>query len=133
MAIDQTPSLLNSLKEQLSTNYAEEFTRSNFMAEVPSELDGTNWIDPLDPRLIAIFKEQTPYEEYKYSSESITTLSYQFYSTTSLWWLILMFNGFLHPHDIPPGYALKIPSSAFILKRMKTPVKDSIKGKIVSF
>lgn len=129
-----TPSttfIAENAKRQLSTNYDPSFARSAFMATVVSTDDGSVWIDPLDQRLLNLLNGDIPYDAFSYRSESITTISFRYYRTTSLWWLIVMFNGFIHPHEIPSGYVLKIPKLSYILSKVKKPVKDSIKGKII--
>lgn len=37
-------------------------------------------------------------------------LSYQCYSLTSMWSIILYLNGYQHPDEIPPGATLNLPS-----------------------
>ena len=124
-------SFTESLKLQLSTNYDQNFERSKFMDVVTSADDASLWIDPLDPRILNIIAGEIPYDIFSYRSESITTISYQYYSTTTLWWLIVMFNGFLHPHEIPSGYKLKIPKLSYIMNKVKKSTSDSIKGQVI--
>lgn len=40
---------------------------------------------------------------------SLPIVSYRFYGTTSLWWLIAMYNGLLYPTDVEAGNVLYIP------------------------
>lgn len=120
-----------SLKIQLSSNYDQGYERSKFMTIITSDYDGSLWIDPLDQNLLNILAGDISYDIFSYRSESITTISYNYYKNTSLWWLIVMFNGFIHPHEIPSGYKLKIPKLEHIVSRLKKPTKESIKGKVV--
>lgn len=123
----------DNLKRSISTNYDPAFARTKFMETVvATDYEAKEWVDPLDPRLLNLLSHDTPFTKYTYNSESMTTLSYLNYGTTSLWWLILMFNGFLHPHDIPSGYELKIPQLSFILAKIKSKAVNSIAGKIVT-
>lgn len=119
-------------KQELSPDYDPQRARTNFMAIVgPRKFGDKNWIDPLDPKLLRLLQGRIPYREIIYAKKKpLTTISMEVYMTSSLWWLILMMNGYLHPHDIPDGATLKIPSLTFIQKRM-TVVQQTNKGKIV--
>lgn len=70
------------------------------------------WYDPLDPAMTRIMDFNIPFSLYQYQGEGLTTLSYQMYKTTTAWWVILMFNGFVHPDEIPAGTELRIPDLA---------------------
>jgi nucleoid-associated protein YgaU len=52
--------------------------------------------------------------------EQITTIAYRFYGTTSLWWVILLYNGINHPLDIEGGTLLLIPSKQEVLGFLNT-------------
>lgn len=119
-------------KRMLSENYNPEYERRAFMDVVPSEKFGqAPWIDPLDPRLLKLLKGKIPYKKINYTNTPITGLAYDEYLSTTPWWLILMFNGYLHAQDIPDGAALKIPSMQFLSAALDTN-KQSGKGKIVT-
>lgn len=56
--------------------------------------------------------------------DSWTSISYKFYNTYKLWWLICKFNGISNPfYDIIPGKKIKIPS-----KEMADTIMDIIKA-----
>lgn len=119
-------------KQELSPDHDPQMSRSEFMAVVgPRSFNDKSWIDPLDSRLTRILSGRIPYTEIKYAKKKpLTTISMEFYRTTSLWWIILRMNGYLHPHDIPDGASLKLPSLRYIQSRLTT-VTRSNKGKIV--
>lgn len=118
-------------KLMLSENYNPEYERKAFMGDVASEKYGQQpWIDPLDQRLLSLLKGKIPYKKINYTNKPITSLAYEEYYSTTPWWLILMFNGYLHSEDIPDGAPLKIPSMQFISDALDTN-KQSGKGKIV--
>lgn len=126
-----TEQAAENLKRGLSSEYDKTYSRLNFMGTVPDG-SGNVWVDPLDPNLQSLLSGDIPYDVYVYKNDAITTISQNYYNTTSLWWLIVMFNGFVHPHMIPSGYSLKIPKLTYILSRVTSAkAKDSIKGKIV--
>lgn len=130
--INALTSTLNA-KLYLSEGYNVSYERKNFMGNTKSQKYGeADWVDPLDPRLIALLQGKVPYVEVVYTNQPITNISDTHYNTTTLWWLILMFNGYLHAHDIPDGVRLKVPSIQFIQNKLDTN-KNVNRGKIVVF
>lgn len=119
-------------KTYMSTTYDPTFSREKRMEPVYSDrYKEPGWVDPLDPRIQRILTGNISYDVYSYRSEPLTTISYKYYNTTTLWWVIMMFNGFLHPHDIPSGTQLRIPSLAALQPAFTAPV-SSIKGRVVT-
>lgn len=95
------------------------YRREKFMASVPSkEYDEPPWIDPLDPRVQKLLKGQIA-GYIVYSGQAITTISYNAYRTTTLYWLILMVNGYLFAEDIPYGTKLKILDISSLAKEIR--------------
>ena len=68
------------------------------------------WVDPLDPRLLKLLDGVKVYKTITWNGTPLTTLSQRFYGTTSLHFIFLMFNGFIHPQEIPMGTTLKVPT-----------------------
>lgn len=69
--------------------------------------------------------DPTLYTEHQWSgSDNFYHLSYQYYNTTRLWWVILTANNIINPFDdIPSGTKLKIlkqPVISQILSQMKS-------------
>lgn len=119
-------------KQTISPYYDPEYERRQFMGTVASDNYGeADWIDPLDPKLLRLLRGIIPYEEVIFTNKPITGYSHDSYYNTTLWWLILMFNGYLHAGDIPDGTRLKIPSLPYI--RSKLDVSENTgRGKIVT-
>lgn len=47
--------------------------------------------------------------------DSWTSISYKFYNTYKLWWLICKFNGITNPfYEIIPGKVIKVPSKQLV-------------------
>ena len=68
-------------------------------------------VDLLNPKLHKIFDYVTYYANYTYRNhEKVVNISYNSYGTTSLWWLILLASGQIHPYEILPGTNLLLPS-----------------------
>jgi hypothetical protein len=92
----------------------------------PDIIFKSEWYDPLDLRVSSsIFEGLTTLEEYDYDGMPITTISFRYTGTTSLWWVIVQYNGFLHPDEIPNGFKLKIPD----LSDIKTKLLKSVSRK----
>jgi hypothetical protein len=76
-----------------------------------------DWLDPLDPMLTERLSSIQSIGSMVYGGEPLTTLSYKLSGTTSNWWLILAFNGYLHPDEIPVGVEIDIPNFAVAEKK----------------
>lgn len=51
------------------------------------------------------------YQQHRFKDdEHLPNISYQYYGTTSLWWIISRFNGITHPLEIDPGTIIRIPN-----------------------
>jgi len=37
-------------------------------------------------------------------------ISFDYYGTYDFWWLVLMFNGFVHPREVQVGMVIRLPS-----------------------
>lgn len=98
----------------VSTHATAAYLWSRFLDEVDDPISGT-WVTPLTPELVSLLekaKDTTPVQYV--SGTKITTLSYQYYGTTSMWSIILYLNGYQHPDEIPPGAILNLPSKESI-------------------
>ena len=97
----------------MSSHYNARYARSNALTLITLENDdGTPYaeIDLFDiriHRLITSVKKAQPYTINQ--SEKLVNISYQAYNTTSLWWVLVLYNGLIHAYDIYPGMVLRIP------------------------
>ena len=97
-------------KAYFSPNVDEKLIRTNLMATVTNEnYPYEKWVDPLDSRLLNLLEGVKTFKTIIWNNTPLSTISYRIYGTTSLVNLILMFNGFLQPQEIPMGTELKIP------------------------
>lgn len=93
----------------VSTNSNIQYYRRNFMETVT--INGVTYLNVLSSTLELLINSITQYTSIPYDGHShITTISYQNYGTTTLWWLILKYNGYQNWWLIPNGAMLKIPS-----------------------
>lgn len=104
-------------------------TRTALMGQVESaQYPYKKWVDPLDPKLLNLLKTDK-FETVVWNSTPITTISYRFYGTVSLWYAILAYNGYYHPQEIPNGATVKIPllnPQSVIRKPKKSKVLDRV-------
>lgn len=117
-----------------STNYNAKYAVLRFIPAV--EIEYPNGFievaaDALDWRLTSLLNSITDFQPVRYDgSEPFTTMVYRYYGFTTLWWLVLCYNGFMHPLEIRPGTLVRMPSITQIdsyLKEVK--VKT---GKVVT-
>lgn len=97
----------------------------------PDALNRVDWYDPLDPRILRVLDRVKVLAMHAYVGEPITTISHAFYRTVSAWWIIVAFNGYLHPDEIPQGTMLRIPDLQDVLKRIQT--ASFSPGEVISF
>lgn len=95
------------------TNVNKNFNIENFMKT--EYIDGVPVLDWLDSRLhdmVADIKVSNPYV-YN-GAEHLPNICYKTYGTTSLWRLVLQYNGFINPIDIIPGSIIMLPTNSEI-------------------
>lgn len=139
----------------MSTNQNVRYFRSNFIPVVQvtnsfvtgdidansngNDIDNdaddpntTNYLDIFNPSYaINICKAIKSYVPYPFDGTlTIENISYRMYGTTSLWWIIIMYNGLTHPLEIQPGTVLFIPSISDINQILTILPKNQI-GQIV--
>lgn len=79
----------------------------------PVDVDPINhveWLDPLDPRFTAALNRTSVQASEEYHGDPLPTVSYRYYGTASATYLILAFNGYVHPDEVPRGIELQIPN-----------------------
>lgn len=94
----------------------------------PTAADPINrleWLDPLDDRVHRALDKTRSISPHNYLGEPITTVAFQFYKRTSPWWLIVIFNGYLHADEIPSGQEIEIPDLEGFLEHYRAQVRRS--------
>lgn len=86
----------------------------------PDPLLQEPYLDMLDPNLTSLIAGLVTVTQHVYNGEAITTLAYLYHRTTTSWWIIVMYNGFIHPDEIPNGYTLNIPSIDDLLRARRS-------------
>lgn len=101
----------------MSTHYSPKYSRTAFKARYPLIIGKGKSIsvlyefDRLDPRYLSIVNESVPTKVYTVGvGDTLPNISYLFYQTTSLWWVIARKNGIVVPTSIQPGDTLLIPA-----------------------
>lgn len=122
---------LENAYQFFSTFRHPDFTLEKMLGSEIGE-DGEGWIDPFHPNITAILSlPRTIRIEYD-GSTPLTTVSKNTYGNTSLWFLIQACSDYLHPHQIPKGAIILIPSSDAVVSYLKqtTEIKGN-QGKVI--
>lgn len=80
----------------------------------PDELLRLPMVDFLDGRVLRALRDAPSNGSIVKDASPLTTSVHSATGTTTVWWLIVMYNGYLHPDEIPDGTVLKIPNLASI-------------------
>lgn len=117
-----------------STHNNEAFSINKFIPIFPIENpngDIFNHLDFLDHKLTTLLNNITAWTPYTYDGiEKISAIAYKFYNTTTLWWVIMMYNGYIHPLEITPGVVIKIPDINTVNDYLREVKKQT--GKIIT-
>jgi hypothetical protein len=118
-----------------TSNANPAFYRQNYMDAKTYEIVSENGdvftvseLDPLSESLQRFLEELTLFEIVDYDGRQFTTIIYEKYGTTSLWWLVLLVNGLLSRTELRVGMALKFPILQEVQNaKMKLPiVRDTV-------
>jgi hypothetical protein len=92
----------------VSTNFNGSFEQSQYYS-IFGGGDG-NFLDLLDSRIIKRFRSIRSWTPYSYEmGMNLPLLSYKYYNTTTLYWVIAVYNGIIDPFGIRHGTLIKIP------------------------
>lgn len=123
------------LLNQTSTNYDGRYDINTVVDTVELEMpDGKiiQILDVLDARLTKLLNSISEWTPYVYDgTEHITTISYKAYGNTTLWWIIMMYNGFMHPLEIEPGINIKIPTAQSLSEFFIKVIENKNIGRVV--
>lgn len=88
----------------LSTGYDSRYALPRFTTVIESATYlGGSWLDPFDPRIERLLSLVRTVEAEYDGTTPLTTVSQTVYGTTSAVWLILLFNGSVHPFELQRG------------------------------
>jgi hypothetical protein len=92
----------------VTTNQDPKYFRYNLLGT--TTVEGVEYLDVLATRLDYILEQVTrSITHVVVDGVPLTTVSNNYYGTTSLWWLIMEYNGLSHVLDLEGGQELKIP------------------------
>lgn len=126
-----TNSTASLLRANVLNEVSNKITEALDLFDVPNHRFNKKWVDPLNPtfkRLRRLKKKDM--QAVTYDGKPITTVAFQAYGTTSLWWVLMYVNGHVHPHEIPRGSVLYIPAMADLAPIIET-TTPSRRGTIV--
>lgn len=124
-----------------STNYSKSYDSANYMrVHNVAELDAlltsvkqVSLLDMLDQNLIdLIYSLRTGQTVMIAQGTNLTTLAYKHYGTTTLWWVILLYNGLFHPMQLQAGMSINIPLKVDIDRYISSLVFENKIGQIVT-
>ena len=94
----------------ISTSSSPKYWQTTFL---PTKIasDGGLYVDILGDALVDLVTSITTTIPYTVKEgDQLTTICYQFYQNTSLYYLVLYYNGLLFWDEVQPGDILQIPS-----------------------
>jgi len=120
-------------RDKYSTNYDARYDINNFMDTVEVEYENgfvEVYPDFLNHKLSSLLDKIQDWTPYVYNgAEHLTTICYKMYGNTTVIWLIMMYNGIMHPLEVAPGTMLMMPDRQQVDTYLKD-VKSNI-GKVV--
>lgn len=77
-------------------------------------------LDLQSEEIYRILRNLTRYTVYRWkSTDKLSNLSYNYYETTSLWWIIAAFNGIVHELELEDGTEILIPDHLQIIETVQ--------------
>ena len=125
-----------------TTNYNAKYDFSNFLAQFDVTSAAERLFSPgvvqqqldfLDQRVVELMyslRTESLYTVTQY--ESLTTVVYRHYGTTTPWWIVLTYNGLETSMQLQPGMQLKLPTLASINAVIGALQKPSGIGQVVT-
>jgi hypothetical protein len=117
-----------------STNYDKTFATENILRifELQYE-DGSveERIDWGDWRITQILRKITVARPYKYNGiRKFTTLCQAIYGNTTCYRLVMIYNGYMHPYEIPAGAIILFPDNMQLSDaiRQVTQIKNVVRS-----
>lgn len=105
----------------MSTRMSKQHLRSNYMGTVVVDDASSHLVVPeeridiFDTRLLSLLRSITRTRPVVYRGDQpLTTLVNTEYGNTSVYWIVLAYNGFVHPMEIRPGAVIELPSASEI-------------------
>lgn len=121
-----------------SSHYVPKYAQSKFFPVVSlfveeEDVQAIEMLDILSPQVQALIKGVSDWIPYTcLDRDPLPNISRRMYGTTTLYWVIAMYNGIIHPLEIQAGQLLKIPSLNAISSRMKKATNPSRLGEVIT-
>lgn len=117
--------------QYFSTLRHPSFTLEKMLGSEVGE-DGEVWIDPFNPNIMEMLSLPRTVRINYDGSTPVTTISKRIYGNTSLWFLIVACSDYLHPHQIPKGHIIMVPSGDAVVSYLKdTTENKGNQGKVI--
>lgn len=112
-----------------STNYDKVYATNNILRTYELEYDdGTleERLDLSDWRMTQILRRIQSVTSAKYNGiKKFTTICYLLYGNTTVYRIVLIFNGYMHPYEIPQGATLLFPDPTELLNAVTRVTADT--------
>jgi len=93
----------------ISSQVSTKFLIAQFFEALEYEND-QYWLNIHDKRVEALIGLPRLGRLQYDTSMPVTTNCFDFYGTTSLWWLVVLCSEYTHPHEIPTGTTINLPT-----------------------
>ena len=105
----EVPSLVVSRFDLSNDKYANKLSRYNYLKRV-TNADGECYIETPNKVSFRETNQDPLYQVLEGRQNRLDLISYDFYGTPLLWWVIAMVNNISNPFDVEAGIVLRIPS-----------------------
>lgn len=113
-----------------STNYDPSGEYSLFFNIVKDENNDT-FLDVLEGRLVEAIRSIRLWTPHKYQlGNNLPLISYRFYGTTTLYWVIATYNGIVDPFSIQQGQVIRVPSYTQVMQALSIYKNRKLKSSI---
>ena len=121
---------LKQIYPRLSSNVTTKFLISEFFETIEYE-EGEYWLNIHDKRVNTLLKLPRTGNLLYDTSLPVTTNCYNYYSTTSLWWLVVACSDYTHPREIPAQTIIPVPDLQLIQSTFET-AYTGLRNKVIT-
>ena len=122
-------SSLKDIYPYISTRVDTKFLISELFESL-EYAEGEYWLNIHDKRVETLLKLPRSVNITYTGDKNVTTLSYETYGTTSLWWLIVTCSGYTHAHEIPYNTDISVPEFLVIQSTFEK-VYTGLRNKVI--
>lgn len=125
-----TKQQLEEVYSILSPNYSSQYLLEQYFP-VADYGDENKWVDIHNKLIMNLLKLPRQGSLLYNNAKPVTTHSYSYYGTVSLWWLIIYCSDYVHPHCIPNNTIIKVPLLNVVSSYLSNDVDTGLSGKTI--